>query len=110
MIKGNIVPSHAHYDKLTEDEQEFFDALYDWLGQNRKWDKHPHWEQHNNAFELLQTLAAHRDMTESGHWDTGDKYEDTYKYAAETDLTPLMQLLMDDLQQENLIDAITRKY
>jgi hypothetical protein len=119
MPRNNLVPSYEHYDKLLEDEQEFFDALYDWLGQNRKWGKHPHWQQHHDAFNLMQDLAAHRDMTESGHWNTGEKYDDTYKYAADTDLKPLIQLLMADLEvnaeepndtKQNIIDAITRKY
>jgi Ni/Co efflux regulator RcnB len=95
---------------LTEDEKEFFDALDDWLNSNRKWDKHPHWQQHHDAFNGLLNRAAHRNLTESGHWATGEPYDDAYKPDAELDLEPLIQLLMDDLQQDNILDAITRKY
>jgi hypothetical protein len=95
---------------LTEDELELFNALYDWLGQNRKWDKHPHWQQHYDASEGLLSRAAHRALTESGHYATGEPYNDAYKKYAEIDLEPLAELLMADLQQDNIIDAITRKF
>jgi hypothetical protein len=95
---------------LTEDELEFFEALDHWLGLNRKWDKHPHWEAHNNVFESLISRAWHRLMTETGTWATGEPYDGTYKVDAAIDLEPFMRVLERDLQQDNLIDAITRKY
>jgi hypothetical protein len=119
-LNTDVLPSYRYRDWLSEEEQEFFDALDAWLGQNRKWDKpqHPHWQQHYDAFNLIQDLAAHKAFTERGTWGTGQKYEDAYKYAAETNLEPLIQLLMADLEAEeepndtkqSIIDVITRKY
>jgi hypothetical protein len=99
--------ANDYREYLADDELEFMEALDTWLSEHRKWDKHPHWQQHHDAYQLLMDRGAHNALSELGEYATTEPYDGAYQAAADTDLEPLMELLWADIQRDAILKGIT---